>query len=141
METGDPVLDSPESRQRLEDAFNNGSESTDFPGYQNEVGGWCRGSSCSMREGNVHSVRPPFWSRFFADFGFHTHPNTGIPIPGNPKFIFADDPSRKDYNTTARSGKTQYIITPNSIYRITPVSKREVRQQCFQRWSNSSAGC
>jgi hypothetical protein len=75
---------------------------------------------------------------------YHTHPNVGKEDPDDPSLVFSDGPSDPDLSNAGspnHRGRPSYILTPGSIYRETPDSKGGATVACFQRWTNSSAGC
>lgn len=138
-------MDDPTTRQNLEDAYKSAPESPRYPGYTQEVGGRCTATLCTNHSDDIAS----------ADIGplmeghvlnYHTHGNTGKtdPRPGAaPNDPFVDQPSPPDRTNAShpsRGGLPSYIITPNSIYRLTP-GANGASVACFQRWNNSTAGC
>jgi hypothetical protein len=136
MMTGDPVLDNPVTRQPLEDALNSGLSNAQYPQLQNEVGGWCTSSGCDIvRTGSFSSAtsgpRPTG-----AVAQFHTHPNVDKVDPRQPSRAFADVPSPRDISNARlpiRSGVNSYLITPYSLYRLSPDGSGGTNVSCWPR--------
>lgn len=141
MNTGDPHLDDPVTRQGLEDSFKSAPNDAEYPHLQDEVTGWCTSSGCSA--GTSHSLthadqlpRPPG-----AKLQYHTHQNTDKALPNDPSRVYADGPSQADKRNArdpSRHGVSSYIVTPFSLYRMTPDGKGGTTVDCFARWTTQS---
>ena len=143
MTTGDPNLDEAATRQGMEDAFKSAPEDAKYAGYTDEVSGFCTANSCTTTPGTIYGAsegnRPAG-----AKLQFHTHGNVGKDDPNNSTQAFSDHPSPKDKKNArspTRRGLSSYIVSGNSIYRLTPDGKGGTSVTCFQRWNNSTAGC
>jgi len=143
--TGDKHLDDDYMRQQLEDAYKEAPNSAEYPGYQNEVAGWCIVDACSLSAGNLVSssagARPAG-----ALLQYHTHNSAGRddPRPGRRDFYFLDAPSgadRRNASSPQRRGVSSYIISGQSIYRLRIDKSGALQTTCYQRWSNSTSGC
>ena len=146
VHTGDPHIDDPVIRQELEDAYKSAPASPQHPGYRQEVGGRCATTVCTRHSDDITSA--PIGPQMGGDvLNYHTHPNSGMPDPrpgAAPNDPFVDGPSPADERNVdhpSRGGRSTYILTPNSIYRLTPGGSQGPVIDCFQRWNNSSTGC
>ena len=118
LQTGDQNLDIPATRQPLEDAFNNAPADKDYPGYKDEVAGYCDSHGrCTEHDGGLKDSNPDL-RVVTDDYEYHTHENTDMqdPTQPNPNIVFADGPSRADsvnVQTPMRTGIPSYVVTPS----------------------------
>jgi len=149
--TGDPILDNPGSRAVMERAAAGAVPSKEYPGYMNEVAGQCYnvGPCTGGRSDDIGSAAPgnQDLTRDLA-FNYHTHGNTGMINPRDPSGDFVDGPSNADIRLAAhpsRGGAPSYILTPSSIYRLSPATPAGntfgPSSVCYQRWAGSTSGC
>ncbi len=145
LSTGDEYLDDPAIRQGLEDAYKGAPANATYPSYKNEVGGYCFAAGCTALPGTLTATSPG--ARMGGDLlEYHTHGNSNMrdPRQSDPNKVFDDNPSPPDLRNArdpSRAGLSSYIVTPNSIHKLTPDEKGATNTHCFQRWNNSTAGC
>ena len=141
METGDPILDTPESRQELENSFKQAP--LDEIGYHKELGGSCTAElACQYAEGTRDGVSIPVTRE--TAFDFHAHPNAGRPIPdGKPGAVYPAGPSEDKDIASAFALMSvgfhhpSYVVAPNTIYRLTPAANGvDLLLTSFPRWKN-----
>jgi RHS repeat-associated protein len=144
MNTGDPNLDNPTIRQNLEDKYKSSPDDKAHPGYKDETAGYCTKASCTGHSENSIEHSRPGTRPSGAVLEYHTHPNVGMADPDNSGLVYLDGPSDPDLanaRSPNRRGLSSYIVTPQSLYRLTPNGQGGTTSVCFQRWTNSSGGC
>jgi len=140
--TGDRNLDDPDTRQKMEDAYNDAPK--DGQGYAREQGGACNSHGwCSYATGSRESVNILYPSNGFGIgivMDWHTHGNEGRGRPGSSSDIYGWGPSQRD-SIGARGdyarGATHpsYIIGASQIWRLTPNGSGGVTVTSFPRFS------
>jgi RHS repeat-associated protein len=144
QDTGDKNLDDPVIRQNLEDKYYGAPDAPGHAGYQVEVAGYCTARSCTSKVGQIDQTNGSGARPRGARLQYHTHPNVGLPDVNKPGNVYLDPPSdfdRANARDASRRGLSSYLLTPSSIYRMTPDGQGGTTVVCFQRWNNSSAGC
>jgi len=140
--TGDRNLDDPDTRQKMEDAYNDAPK--DGQGYAREQGGACNSHGwCSYATGSRESVNILYPSNGFGIgivMDWHTHGIEGRGRPGSSSDIYGWGPSQRD-SIGARGdyarGATHpsYIIGASQIWRLTPNGSGGVTVTSFPRFS------
>ena len=138
MATGDPNLDNPVTRQGLEDGFKNAPADSAYPHLRDEVTGWCTKTGCSSGTSYQLTYADQLPRPQGAVLQYHTHQNSDQAVPGSPTRAYADTPSKRDLGNArhpSRAGVSSYIVTPFSLYRLTPNSGGGTTVACFPRWT------
>ena len=122
--TGDKNLDDPDTRQRMEDSYNEAT--TDNSGYKNEHGGACNTAGhCLLSTGDREEVFIRYPNDGEVAYDWHSHGNEGRPRPGASGEIYGYGASSKDRRAVRDDYKQgrrhpSYIVGAEYIYVLTP---------------------
>lgn len=147
MKTGDPNLDNPQTRNRMERSFK--TMKKDKEGYYIEKGGVCYDNGTCKEGTNATREYIRLSVNVHTSFDWHTHGNVGRPRPNpdHPDDKYTEGPSEPDLQTTAQAysilrrfvpsfDAPSYILDGQYIYRLTPGgSPDDLTLTTFKRWT------